>query len=288
MFAYWQPYVILCGMFLTIYFQIRWLNSGLKTFESLFIVPVFQSFWILISVVAGMIFFGEYKHVFNEPNSSIFFPIGVIITIAGVYVLSQRGGGGGAKEASARNTPQQRNYKHFAQSKGDAAWVDIRASAQLDFSGGDGGYQSPSQSDDFLLSEDDPLFYASPAPPIGFMSGPFIDTRYATSAPHSWHASSYIDAEDLEPLHDEEYGAMIDDDASDRHGGRLVPPPMSSSAPPRMHHQHAATWRECDAIHEADIVEDGMHASSAAGAPAKPRDNNPTKTTQKERKTGGR
>lgn len=53
--SYWQSYCILSAMFGTIFFQISWLNSGLRNFESLFIVPVFQSFWILVSVVAGMV-----------------------------------------------------------------------------------------------------------------------------------------------------------------------------------------------------------------------------------------
>jgi hypothetical protein len=71
-----------------------------------------------------MVFFDEWRGVFDAPGSSVFFPMGVLITVAGVYVLSQRGGGGaaavggggagaGGKGGSAAATPVPRNFKHF-------------------------------------------------------------------------------------------------------------------------------------------------------------------------------
>jgi len=77
-------------LFVTIFFQIRWLNSGLRRFDALYIVPVFQSFWILVSVISGMVFFGEYEDIFGSIENSVMFPFGVLVTISGVYVLSQR------------------------------------------------------------------------------------------------------------------------------------------------------------------------------------------------------
>lgn len=76
---------------------------------------MFQSFWILVSVAAGMVFFGEYKALVSSSSSAVCFPLGVAVTIAGVYVLSQRGGGGGGHGAggSVKGTPQQRNYRHY-------------------------------------------------------------------------------------------------------------------------------------------------------------------------------
>ena len=53
MFVYWGTYFVLLGLGVTIFLQIRWLNSGLQRFSALMIVPIFQSFWILVSVVAG-------------------------------------------------------------------------------------------------------------------------------------------------------------------------------------------------------------------------------------------
>ena len=59
MFVYPGTYAVLGGLAVTIFFQIRWLNSGLRLFPALYVVPVFQSFWILVSVLSGMIFFQE-------------------------------------------------------------------------------------------------------------------------------------------------------------------------------------------------------------------------------------
>ena len=90
--------------------KVRWLNVSLQMFSSVYVVPVFQSFWISVSVcslhelvgrancescsflkvLAGMVFFGEYEGIFNDAEKSIFFPTGMIITISGVAILSKR------------------------------------------------------------------------------------------------------------------------------------------------------------------------------------------------------
>lgn len=51
-----------------------------------------QSFWILVSVISGMIFFGEYTDIFADRSPALapMFPLGVAFTIGGVYILSQR------------------------------------------------------------------------------------------------------------------------------------------------------------------------------------------------------
>jgi drug/metabolite transporter (DMT)-like permease len=89
MFVYWGTYFVLLGLGVTIFLQIRWLNSGLRMFSALLIVPIFQSFWILVSVIAGMIFFGEYEGVFTQTANAILFPFGLGLTICGVYFLTQ-------------------------------------------------------------------------------------------------------------------------------------------------------------------------------------------------------
>jgi len=89
MFVFWQSYFILAGLGVTIFLQIRWLNSGLQRFSALLIVPIFQSFWILVSVIAGMIFFGEYAGVFAHAANAVMFPMGLGLTICGVYFLTR-------------------------------------------------------------------------------------------------------------------------------------------------------------------------------------------------------
>lgn len=89
---HWQSYCIFALLSLSVVVQIHYLNEGLRQFTSTYIIPVYQSFWILTSTVSGLIFFTEYRGVFDEPATAIGFPVGVLITVAGVYVLSQRGG----------------------------------------------------------------------------------------------------------------------------------------------------------------------------------------------------
>ncbi|ETO08033.1 DUF803 domain protein, partial [Reticulomyxa filosa] len=89
MFTHYPTYLILIGLFWSIYFQLRWLNSGLKRFSALQVVPVFQSFWILVSVLGGLAVYQE----FNDMNTltKCVFPVGVLMTIGGVsYLTAQK------------------------------------------------------------------------------------------------------------------------------------------------------------------------------------------------------
>lgn len=119
-------YVFLFLMILTITVQTHYLATALKYFDALYVVPVFQCFWITGSTVGGAIFFQgqifisdrfSYRlHCFPcaeilKPSvdheftrsfcfasefvnfhlfQAIIFPVGVVITLIGVYVLSQR------------------------------------------------------------------------------------------------------------------------------------------------------------------------------------------------------
>ena len=92
LFFHWQSYAIFLLLTLAVVVQIHYLNEGLRQFTSTYIIPVYQSFWILTSTVSGLVFFTEYRGVFDEAGTGVGFPVGVLITVAGVYVLSQRGG----------------------------------------------------------------------------------------------------------------------------------------------------------------------------------------------------
>ncbi|KAF0688255.1 Aste57867_20125 [Aphanomyces stellatus] len=81
-------YVIILGMVLTISLQTHCLSLGLKYFDALYIVPVFQCFFISFSVIGGAVYFQEFKNF--DTTQWIVFPVGVLITIAGVIVLSSR------------------------------------------------------------------------------------------------------------------------------------------------------------------------------------------------------
>eukprot|EP01083_Nonionella_stella_P086838 241443_1 len=86
LFGYWETYLLLAGLVSTIYFQLRWLNSGLKRFSALYVAPIFQAFWITVSVMGGLIVYKEYEHM--KLWQRIVFPIGVIVTIGGVFYLT--------------------------------------------------------------------------------------------------------------------------------------------------------------------------------------------------------
>jgi uncharacterized membrane protein len=87
-FLHALTYFVIFMLFFTIFLQIRFLNKALMKFEAMVVVPIFQSFWMVVSVISGMVFFGEYKQLLNE--TAPLFGIGVFVTIVGLVVLSQR------------------------------------------------------------------------------------------------------------------------------------------------------------------------------------------------------
>jgi hypothetical protein len=119
-FTRYESYLLLAGLLITIYLQIRWLNEGLRMFDALYIVPVFQvgvmhmhawycqsllacpllpithtlflpsfvsfqGFWISFSVFSGMVVYEETKNM--SWLSLGLFSIGIIVTLSGVYML---------------------------------------------------------------------------------------------------------------------------------------------------------------------------------------------------------
>jgi hypothetical protein len=88
MFIYPQTWVILILLGVTIFCQIKWLNEGLQQFDASYTVPVFQAFWILLSVISGLMFYKEIDGM--DTLAKLFFFIGVIVTIYGVSMLSHR------------------------------------------------------------------------------------------------------------------------------------------------------------------------------------------------------
>jgi uncharacterized membrane protein len=82
----WQSYLIIAALIVCIVLQIKWLNDGLIRFDASFEVPVFQAFWVVLSVTSGMIFYREYSTM-DVPQLCLFF-LGVTITVTGVVMLS--------------------------------------------------------------------------------------------------------------------------------------------------------------------------------------------------------
>lgn len=81
-------YVFLICMVATILLQTHFLAQGLEFFDALFIVPVFQCFFIVLSILGGALYWDEMSG-FNAAQWCLF-PLGVLITIFGVYLMSSR------------------------------------------------------------------------------------------------------------------------------------------------------------------------------------------------------
>jgi hypothetical protein len=75
-------------MVATILMQTHYLAHGLEFFDALFIVPVFQCFFIVLSIMGGALYWKEMAN-FNAGQWTLF-PIGVLVTLYGVYLMSSR------------------------------------------------------------------------------------------------------------------------------------------------------------------------------------------------------
>ena len=82
------PYVFLISMLFFIFSQIHFLALALAYFDALYCVPIFQCFFILISTVGGATFFQEFSNF--DTTQAIMFPLGIMVTLVGVFLLAQR------------------------------------------------------------------------------------------------------------------------------------------------------------------------------------------------------
>ena len=97
-----MTWIILIAMITCILTQIRLLNAGLQLFDAMYVVPIFQTFWILISVLGGLVYFDEWKHF--SPFQAVMFPIGIAVTVRGVVELTKRGDEEEEENASSEDT----------------------------------------------------------------------------------------------------------------------------------------------------------------------------------------
>lgn len=102
-FANWQTYIIILCMFFTIFNQLHWLANGLRLFDAVLIIPVFQCFFITGGVIGGGVFFDELQGL--KASMKVLFFLGVLITIAGVVLLSQRDQNS-SKKCEAKVSPE--------------------------------------------------------------------------------------------------------------------------------------------------------------------------------------
>ncbi|OQR92948.1 hypothetical protein THRCLA_08585, partial [Thraustotheca clavata] len=86
-FSHPTTYAIISGLVACLLCQISFLNGGLKRFDALVVIPVYQSFWILMSVLGGIMYFEEY--ISMTSTEKVMFTAGGTITISGIIYLLQ-------------------------------------------------------------------------------------------------------------------------------------------------------------------------------------------------------
>ncbi len=88
-------YLYLGGLVTSIVFQQHFLAAGLQLFDALYIVPVFQAHFIVFGVLSGGLFYDEFSQY--DTLASILFPIGIVIGLSGVLLLTNRKRGADAE-----------------------------------------------------------------------------------------------------------------------------------------------------------------------------------------------
>jgi len=93
------------GLFCCMFIQLKYMNQGLRYFDVLFVLPVYQAFWIAGATMNGILFFEEYNN-FND-SQYIFFPLGCFLTISGVAALAFKYEQTGGRHAKAEAEVQE-------------------------------------------------------------------------------------------------------------------------------------------------------------------------------------
>lgn len=78
-----SPYTYLTVLFLAVsmFAQVEMINRALRLFPTLLVVPIFQSCWVIFSIISGVFLLD------NEVN--VMFSVGVLITVFGLGLLRQ-------------------------------------------------------------------------------------------------------------------------------------------------------------------------------------------------------
>lgn len=80
-------YALGIGLICTVLMQTYLQNLGLQSYDALIIFPIFQVFWVVFSVLGGLIYFQEINNL--NQQQSVVFTIAISIIILGVYFLAQ-------------------------------------------------------------------------------------------------------------------------------------------------------------------------------------------------------
>lgn len=85
-FAYYYIYLVLGVWLILVAYWLNRLDTGLKYYPPLFIIPVMQVFFVFFAIVCGGLYFKEFDHF--SPTQFIGFSGGVALILSGVYGLA--------------------------------------------------------------------------------------------------------------------------------------------------------------------------------------------------------
>lgn len=87
-FKFGGTYFMIALMIVCVVAQLKFLNGGLKRYESLYVVPVYQVFWITCGVLGALFYFNEVAAISKKDLG--LFCLGAIISIFGILLHSTR------------------------------------------------------------------------------------------------------------------------------------------------------------------------------------------------------
>lgn len=83
-----ESYLLALALIACLLCQIHYLNCGLVHYDALSVVPIYQAYWIITGVLGGAIYFQEIRTF--SAHQAVMFVLGIMTTIFGVVLLSQR------------------------------------------------------------------------------------------------------------------------------------------------------------------------------------------------------
>jgi hypothetical protein len=86
--VYYEMYFIIIGVVVGLFGNVSFLNTALRYYDSLQVIPIYQTYWIIFGTASGLVFFDEIGEM--SGTQIFFFLVGCVISLAGVLVLSLR------------------------------------------------------------------------------------------------------------------------------------------------------------------------------------------------------
>ena len=99
-FVQLSTYIFILALIIFEVIHINYLNNGLRHFDAMLFVPMFMVSMTVITSISGGIFFQEFVNF--TVLQYVFYPLGLLCTVIGVFILSQRDA---AKKAEQSETP---------------------------------------------------------------------------------------------------------------------------------------------------------------------------------------